>query len=396
MTRSTKKLAFCISSFRAGGGEKQLIDIANAFARQGHVVHLLVLKPVGHYAPHVDANVVIVSLDGGRMLFSLPKLVRYLRGEQPTALLALDEYTHVLSVVARIIAHVDTRIVLRVGNMLSELSKRYEGKNRVLPVLIRHLYKRADYVVANSQGVADDVLVVTGIPASRLSVIYNPKDIEQIAIQARSTVTHPWLHNQDVPVVIVVGRLRLQKNIPLIIRAFARVRKDVPARLLILGEGRERKRLETLVATLDHKDDIEFVGYVDNPYAWMAHASVYVAASLWEGMPNALIEALACGLPSIASDCSSGPREVLAPDSDYAKRLSVGDAPEYARFGVLCAVNDENAVTLALGNLLQNAQLRLAYAEASVERAYAFDATGRIQEYARVLGVESGDEVARL
>lgn len=387
MQSHSKKIAFILSSFRAGGGEKQLIEIANAFVKRGHQVQVLVLKPVGQYTTHVDPGVKVISLDAGRMLFSLPKLVTYLKREQPDALLSLDEYTHILSITARFFAKVQTRIVLRIGNMLSILAERYEGKARVLPFLANRLFKKADHIIANSRGVADDVVAVTKIDPSKITVILNPKAREEIIAKARESITHPWYESKTLPIIVAVGRLRVQKNFELLIRAFAKARGKMQARLVIVGTGREEGRLRELTETLHCEDAVYFAGYQDNPYAWMSKSDVYVASSLWEGLPNALIEAMICGLPAIAADCSSGPREILAPDTDYKKRMSVGDGVEWATYGTLYAVNDEDALAQGLERFVGDFTLRQSYATKSIERSKAFDAQDIVNEYAAVLGV---------
>ncbi len=381
------RIAFLLSSFRAGGGEKQLVEIANALAARGHVIDLLVLKPVGQYASHIDSRVRVISLDAGRMLFSLPKLIAYLRCEKPGALLTLDEYTHVLVLIARPLARVHTRVILRIGNMLSILAERYEGKAKILPYFSRWLFKRADGIIANSRGVADDVIAVTGIDPSRVTVIMNPKSRYDIREKAQGAVTHEWFSNKTVPIIAAVGRLRVQKNFQLLIRAFAKLPHDVPARLVIVGSGREGDRLRKVAEEVQATDRVLFTEYVDNPYAYLQKADTFVSASLWEGMPNAVLEALVCGVPIIATDCSSGPREILAPDTDYRKRLRVGDGVEYAKYGALYAVNDEAALVEAMTRFLRDPALRQRYMLASDRRSKDFDAQDIVGEYVRVLGV---------
>lgn len=384
MPDSTQKIALCISSFRAGGGERVMVAVANALAARGRQVDLLVLKPVGPYAEHVDSRVRVISLDARRMIFSLPKFVSYLKRERPSVVMALDEYTHILSLAARKLSGSDTRIILRIGNMFTELFKRYEGmKGRVLEFLVRRWYRHADAVIANSQGVRDDIVQVTGISPEKVSVIFNPKDIAALTAQAALPVGHAWLERKTLPVVIASGRLREQKNLPVLIRAFDTLRASTPARLIILGAGREEERLRDLVRALHLEDAVSFPGYMDNPYAWLAKADVFVSVSLWEGLPNTVIEALACGLPVIASDCDSGPREILAPDTDYRKRITQGSEP--ALYGVLTAVNDEAALAEALKKLLSDAPLRAQYAAAAVKRSHDFEDASLIPQYEQVL-----------
>jgi len=384
---SSKKVAFFISSYRAGGGERVMITLANTFADRGYEVDLLVLKPVGQYAEHVDARVQVYSLDRRRIALSIFPLITYLKKRKPEVLLALDEYTHLLALIARYVTRSDVRIVLRIGNMLSELFTRYAGmKNKIIPPLVRSWYKHADRIIAVSKGVRDDVIVVTGIAPDNVSVIYQPKPRAEILERAQEPVDHPWFTDKSVPLALFVGRLREQKNLPVLIRAFAAVRADMPARLVLIGSGREEGRLRALITELGMEDSIMLIGYADNPYQYMSRADVFVFPTLWEGMPNALLEAMVVGLPVIASDCSgAGPREIIAPATDHRVRMVSGI--EYAEFGVLTAVNDEAALSEAMKTLLSDPAKRAVYAAKSLERSADFDADGIIDAYAQALRV---------
>lgn len=362
-----------------------MLEIANAFAGRGYAVDLLVFKPVGPYASMVDPRIRVISLEARRIIFSLPKLIVYFWRERPAALLSVDEHTHLLTLIARMIVRSRMRIVLRIGNMLSVLEKRYEGKARILPFLNRRIFKKADHLIANSRGVADDVIAVTGIEPSRVSVVMNPKPQEEIILKAKEPVAHEWFEHKTVPVVVAVGRLRIQKNFQLLIRAFAKLSKKIPAKLVIVGGGREGDRLKAVAREEKCAEDVHFAGYVDNPYAYVAKADCFVMTSLWEGLPNAVLEALVCGAPVIASDCSSGPRELLAPDTDYRKRLAASDGVEYAAYGILTPVGDEGALTEALSRILTDGALRSRYAQASIERSHEISKMDSIGAYVSAL-----------
>jgi glycosyltransferase involved in cell wall biosynthesis len=136
---------------------------------------------------------------------------------------------------------------------------------------------------------------------------------------------HPWFRAGQPPVVLAVGRLTDQKAFDVLIRAFALVRKNRPARLLILGEGENRLALECLIRELGLAQDVDLMGFVQNPYLYMAHTSLFVLPSRWEGLPTVLIEALYLGAPVVATDCPGGSRAILK-DGKYGKLVPV-DAP---------------------------------------------------------------------
>jgi glycosyltransferase involved in cell wall biosynthesis len=123
-----------------------------------------------------------------------------------------------------------------------------------------------------------------------------------------------------------------------LIEAFAQVRKSHPTRLLILGEGEERPQLEALIRQLGLEQDVNLPGFVSNPYPYMAHAALFVLSSRWEGLPTVLVEAMSLRTPVIATDCPSGPREILG----------------NGQYGQLVPVGDSSALALAIQNFLVN------------------------------------------
>src|SRR5262249_37227290 len=142
-------------------------------------------------------------------------------------------------------------------------------------------------------------------------------------------LSHPWFAPGSLPVILGVGRLTWQKDFPTLIKAFALVRSRQPARLLILGEGEKRLELETIVKELGLAADVCLPGYVDNPFAYMHRCSAFVLSSASEGLPNSLIEAMACGAPVISTDCASGTAEILE-NGRYGPLVPVGDVEAMA------------------------------------------------------------------
>jgi glycosyltransferase involved in cell wall biosynthesis len=196
---------------------------------------------------------------------------------------------------------------------------------------MKRFYPWADGIIVVSNGVRDDMARVTKIPSERITVIYNPSVVrDEVWEKAQAPLDHPWLKPGQPPVIIAVGRLQIQKDYPTLFSAFAQVRKRLPARLLILGEGRERGSLEELVRKLGLENDVSMPGFVMNPYAYMARASLFVLSSRWEGLPTVLIEALCCGTSVVSTDCPSGPREILK-GGEYGRLVPVGDVDALAQ-----------------------------------------------------------------
>lgn len=383
-----KKIALIIPSPRIGGGERVMVDLANAFVRRGYAVDLLVLRTDGHFAHHLDSKIRVVSLQARRITLSLPKLVRYFRREQPPVVLALDGHSHLLALVARSLSGgVPIRIVLRIGNMLSVLYKRYASfSDKLIPPLSRMWYPKADAAIAVSQGVARDIAQTCGIPKEKITVIFNPKNVEHLQALSRESISHKWLgENKDRPVIIASGRLRPQKGFEDLFEAFALLNRRMPSRLIILGPGGKTTsdKFAAQIERLQIAEDVDLAGYVDNPHAYTARADVFVMPSLWEGLPNALIEALICGTPIVSTDCDSGPREILAPDTDPFKRLQEGI--EWAKYGVLVPVHGTAEMAEALERLLTDSPLLGQCQREGKERAAAFDEEKIVDQYLQVL-----------
>ncbi len=387
MGNNSKKIAFFISSLRAGGGEKMMVDLANAFAKDGASIDLVVMKSEGALGAQIDKKVNLVDLKVGRILGAIPKLVEYIKKEKPEAIMALDEYSHLILLFAAKRSGEKVRVVLRIGNMFEELFKRYTRlRDRfIIPFLIKRYYKRADIIIAVSEGVADSIQKITGVEKQKIMVIYNPKDLENIYALSGEPTGHAWIDKKTLPVILCVGRLREQKNFAFLLGVFKEVVKKVPSKLIILGVGREEMKLRDLVRSSGLEASVSLPGYFGNPYMFMAKADMFVSASLWEGMPNSLIEAMITGLPIIASDCDSGPREVLAPSTPHNFRLKEG--VEYAKNGILCARNDKEAFMAAILKLLTDNNVKKQYIEASKIRSIDFDMKQGLLGYKKALGL---------
>jgi glycosyltransferase involved in cell wall biosynthesis len=319
-----RRVAVFLPSLNGGGAERVLLTLADGFSQRGIAVDLVLAKAAGAYRDEVPPSVRVVDLKASRVITSLPRLVRYLRTERPAVLLSGMAHANVVGLWARRLAGGNTRVVVREANNLSVAADGSKGRNRLLPMLVRRFYRWADAIVAVSDGVAEDLLEITELPRNKVRVLPNPVVTPELKNRAAEPLNDPWFSNGAPPVILGVGRLDRQKDFPTLIRAFASVRRRRDVRLLILGEGPERARLESLLQELQVASDARLPGFVSNPFNYMARAAVFVLSSAWEGMPGALIQGMACGAPVVSTDCESGPREVLA-GGKFGRLVPVGD-----------------------------------------------------------------------
>jgi glycosyltransferase involved in cell wall biosynthesis len=218
----------------------------------------------------------------------------------------------VIAILATKLSRVRTRNILTIQNNYSAEVKGASSRHDKLILMgARVFYGLADVVTAVSQGVADDLAAAFGRQKNWVKVIYNPIVSDEIITKSRQPAEHEFFQDKDIPVILSVGRLEPQKDYPVLLKAFARVRKNRSCRLIILGQGFDRPALEKLVDDLEIGKDVSLPGYADNPYAYMKQASLFVLSSIHEGLPTVLIEALACGCPVVSTDCPSGPMEIL-------------------------------------------------------------------------------------
>ncbi|MGQ9738920.1 MAG: glycosyltransferase [Armatimonadota bacterium] len=341
------KLAFYMPSLAGGGAERVFLHLAKGFVERGYEVHLVLARAEGPYRPQIPKAVRVMDLHASRVLTSLPRLVRYLRDERPFAMLSALDHANVVAICAQGLARVPTRVVATVHSTPSQVVANARTlPARLLPLWTRPFYRRAHAVVAVSQGVANELVHYVGIPEHTVRVIYNPIITPTLLRNAQEPLDHPWFRDGEPPLILGAGRLTKPKDFPTLIRAFAEVCRRRPARLMILGEGEERHALESLVRELRLEADVALPGFVQNPYPYMKRASVFVLSSRWEGLPTVLIEALAVGTPVVATNCPSGPAEIL----------------DGGRIGALVEVGDVGALASAIHSAIDG-KLRLASQE---------------------------------
>jgi glycosyltransferase involved in cell wall biosynthesis len=336
--QEAKVIALFLPSLEGGGAERVMLNLARGLVNRDLAVDLVLAAAEGSYLNQVPSDVDVVNLGARRVLTSLPKLVRYLKCNQPAALLSTLTHANLVVLWARRLSGSSTWVVVRESNALSRVAQNTAlARVRLLPLLARCFYRWADGIVAVSQGVAEDLARITSLPLGRIRVIYNPVGTSELLEEAKKGLDHPWFAQKEPPVVLGVGRLTKQKDFSTLIHAFALVRQHYPARLMILGEGEQRSSLGALVCELGLADEVALPGFVENPYAYMARAAVLVLSSAWEGLPNVLIEAMAVGTPVVATDCGGGPVEILE-NGRYGRLVPVGDADAMAE-AILVTIN---------------------------------------------------------
>lgn len=368
MTIRRPDVAIFISSLRGGGAERVMTTLANEIAARELHVDLLLTRAEGPYLSLVSEAVRVIDFRKRRPALALGPLVRYLRKEQPRALLSALDHTNLIAVAARQLSGVQTRHIVSQRNNASIRPSLWNGA-KDLPNywLLGVGYRRSDGVIAVSDGVADSLTRHHGVPRSLIHVIYNPVVIPESS--PNTDTPHPWMAMPNLPVVLGAGEFITQKGFDTLVEAFDVVRHHQQARLVILGEGQRRPELRRLVAQLGLDDHVLLPGFVKDPWAWMRRAAVFALSSRWEGLPNVLLEAMACGTPVVSTNCPSGPAEIL----------------EDGRWGRLVPVDDPAAMARAILETLNDPQN-----PPVVKRAADFDLKSAADRYLEILGIHTG------
>lgn len=300
-------------------------NLAQGFLDEGFGVDMVIARTRGAHLDTIPKGARQIRLGREHTYSCLPGLVRYLRREKPDALLAVKDRAIKVAVIARFLSGFKGRLVGRIGTTVSEaISGKGLFRKWFWYQNMRLFYPAVDHIVAVSEGVATDIRSITGPKTTLISVIPNPVITGDLLAASAERPDHPWCTEGQIPLILGIGRLTEQKDFSTLINAFAVVREQTSCRLAILGEGRQRFKLQELIASLGLEDTVILPGFVTNPYAWISTASLFVLSSRWEGSPNVLTEALALGVPVVSTDCPSGPREILQ-GGKYGELVSVGD-----------------------------------------------------------------------
>jgi glycosyltransferase involved in cell wall biosynthesis len=359
-----RKISVVLHDLRGGGAERMMLRIAKGMGDRGRNVDLVLVKAQGEFLQDIPDSVRVVDLDSPSVASAIPLMVRYLRKEAPTSILTALTHMNVAVATARWLARSKARLVLSERNQISLKAADVRAwRQRLVYAGVRFAYPLADAVTAVSKGVANDVLQFARVKPQNVQVIYNPAFGDDLIVRSQEPLDHPWFGEGRPPVVLAVGRLHHQKGFDILLDAFSAVLAETPCRLIVLGEGEQRETLERQAQQLGIAAYVQFPGFVKNPYAYMSRAALFVLSSRWEGLPGALIEAMACGCAVVATDCPSGPAEII----------------ENVTQGAIVPVEDSDALAAAMLEALNTPRGR------GVDRARRFNTASAVDAYLEML-----------
>jgi glycosyltransferase involved in cell wall biosynthesis len=334
------RVALFLPDLPVGGVETVMLTLASGLHARGFIVDLVVASTRGAALRHLS-DLQLVDLHARRTATALMPLARYLRRARPAALISAKDHANLVALAASRVSLTGTPVVVTVHGAPSDaLASPERWTGHVVRRVIRRAYPHAASVVAVSDGVADDLRTILGTRAANLVMLPNPVITPDFLARAETPLDQPWLaRSRDIPVIVWCGRLTDEKDPHTAVAAFAALRRTRAARLIVLGDGPLRGGLEARVHELGVADDVFFAGFVREPAPFLARADAFLLSSRREGLPTALIEALAVGTPVVATDCPTGPAHIL----------------DRGRLGSLVPVADPAAMAEALAAVLDHA-----------------------------------------
>jgi glycosyltransferase involved in cell wall biosynthesis len=360
------RVRFLINSLAGGGAERVMLTLlAASQARMAASPFALTLLDDDPDAYPLPAWLPVARLaTAGSLVRGVSAMLSLVRRERPALILSFLTRSNIIAV---IVARLTGRRVI-ISERVNTTA--HLAGSRVARLLVRATYPHADRVIAVSEGVADDLVENFGVARDRIVAIANPVDIDAIIARGLEPATPPV----EGGFVVGMGRLTETKNMMLLVEAYAAAAIALP--LVILGEGPERAAIEARIAALEIADRVHLLGFQPNPFAIVAQASLYVSASNGEGFPNALVEAMALGVPVIATNCASGPSEIL------------GDLPRHAvrdtmvtSWGTLVPVNDVQKLGIAIREGLEAPDRIAAQGAAGQMRAQEYSVDRAVEHY---------------
>ncbi len=377
-----KKVAIFTYSLGGGGAEKAALELAVGLKGE-YEVEIVTLSPLQKFDTAGIKTVSLSSHDIESSAFSkLISLFRlaavfssYCKQNRVDVVIAflsrpiiISALSKLLNPAVRIVATEHTTLSNYYGNSFAE---------RMLKKLLGVSYRVVNAVAAVSEGIKEDLSQNFKIAPEKIKVAYNPIDIQKIESMSKEQVG-----KEDGFVFVTAGRLVESKNFPFLFEAF----KSLPAfcKLLVLGAGELEKELKFLAVEMGLYDRIKFLGFCENPYKYFAASDCFVMSSRLEGLPTVLIEALACSLPVVSTDCKSGPREILAGGKDM-----LISGLEKAQFGLLASLDNPRFLSLAMRKIIEDDSLRDEYRQKAVTRARFFSKEKSLETYKKLI---EGDE----
>ena len=368
------KIAFIINSLAGGGAERVVSTLSNYLVEHGYKITIILLeKNEVQYKLNNKIKIIVLKTSKitkgmGKLLFiplqavELSHIIKKNKIDQSMSFLTranlVFSFTKFFS---------DKNVIISQRNNAKKNYETNNIQNIIMNFLIKKLYKKADKIVAISSGIKDSLHKDYDVDISKIQVIYNPQNNKLIQNPYIGKLTFDF--KKEYKYFITLGRLIKLKDHKSMIEAFYIVSQKYPhLKLLILGEGELKNDIKLLINKLNLNNQVILLGFIKNPFDYLKKADIFVFSSRFEGFGNVLVEAMACGLPVISTNCPSGPSEIL----------------ENGKYGILTEVENKKELAKAMIDMLDNSTYSY-FQKQSLQRAKDFDVAIIAKKYLEVL-----------
>lgn len=346
MINKKEQLTLFLASLEGGGIQKAAMRLIQELIRRKILITLVVINGTGPVRKEIPDGCLLVDLNCNRTRFAFFALLKYLLRAKPSIGISSQTHLNVLMIILRGLSRYPKQLIVREHNAFNQDNlKTRKLLERARIWLIRYFYPFTSKFVAVSSSVAKSIHKYARYKKD-IQVIQNGIDLNQIRRLISHSLDYPWYKNiKDKKLIVGMGRLSRQKNFLDLLIAFSHMKDLANTHLLIMGEGLELENLKTMSQKLQIGDKVDFLGFIPNPYPILAQADVFVLSSRWEGFSNVVLEALACGVPIVATDCSGGPADILEGKS-FARIVPLDDRTAMS-----------NSITELLGKKIDRTQI---------------------------------------
>lgn len=356
-----------------GGGAFVFFNILKHLIKQFDVYVVYFQEKAEEFIPPEIPSYLIEKQTGkARYYFQYPKVIlqasRLIKEIKPDVIIGNLYQTHWIFLIARFLARSNAKLITGEHNNLSSAFKGARW-GRLRHFLVKKLDPLADLIIVPSKGISRHLIDEFNMPANKIAVINNPVVTDNLKELSKERVIHTWLTKKDVPVILSVGVIDIQKDPITLLRAFSLLQKQIKTRCIFLGDGPMLEELKKLAKDLRINEDVAFLGFEKNPFKFMANADVLVLSSIYEGFGNVIVEAMACGCPVVSTRCPHGPEEIITDGIN----------------GLLSHVGNVEALANNMLRILKDDTLKKSLIENGYRRAMDFTAAEIADNYIRII-----------
>jgi len=340
------KITIITPNLNGGGAQKVAVNLANYYVSINHNVDLIVMVNSGPYLNLIDTEVNIIFLSIDKIRYAIFPLRKYLKVNKERYYLSVMRDSNIITGLASIGFKLNS-LVYREASTLDKIKNLNFIKKNIWYIILQFTYNKADKIIANSNNTKDDLVKYSITSSGKIIVIVNPVLPNNFIELANEDITDKWFLDNELKVILSVGRLSTEKNYKFLIECFFQLSKvNSSARLVIIGEGNEKDNLNNLINDLNLENIVKILNFKNNIYPYFKYAHIFALTSDFEGFGNVLVEALSQGTSVISTNCHGGPKMILN-NGEFGNLIPIGQKQLYVEtLNKLLKINGKDTISM--------------------------------------------------